>query len=369
MKKNMFKKLFFLLLIPLIALLTYWYAAMPNAWEQIYSMGINKFMIQSLSLIFGIFPFSVFEFFIYVLVLLAIIYPLYLLVKIIKDHASGWTIFFNGLLNIGVFSTILFTAFILMWGLNYKRPQFGISEKIIAGDYTSEELGTLYSHLLDQAAKIRAQLPEDENGAMKTLGDYKDVFKRAQLGYDVAGEKFIELTGDYGPAKPILISKLLNYTGITGIYSPFTGEPNVNIAILDLNLPVTTCHEMAHQRGYGFEDQCNFIAYLTCVLHPDLDFQYSGYILAISYISNALASSNYPLLLELNDTMSPKVLSDLDYHNDYWAQFEGDVQEISNNINSSYLQANGVESGTHSYGKVVDLLLAYYDKYSDILEK
>lgn len=359
----MYKKLFFLLLIPLSILLTYWYAASPSAWEHIYSMGINKFIIQVVSLVFGIFPFSVFEFFIYAILLLIIIYPIYLIVKIIRNHKLGWTIFLNGLLNIGVFVSTLFTAFILMWGLNYKRPQFGISEKIVAGEYTTEQLGELYGYLLNQAAEIRNQLPEDENGTMKALGNYRDIFKRAQLGYDVAGEKFIELTGDYGIAKPLLISKWLNYTGITGIYSPFTGEPNVNVAILDLNLPVTTCHEMAHQRGYGFEDQCNFIAYLTCVMHPDLDFQYSGYILAISYVSNALASSNYPLLLELNSTMSPKVLFDLNYHNDYWAQFEGDVQDVATNINSSYLQANGVESGTQSYGKVVDLLLAYYDKY------
>lgn len=363
MKKSTKYKLLLFLLIPLVTLLTYWYAAMPNAWEEIYSMGINKFMIQGLSLIFGIFPFSVFEFFIYTAVLLIIIYPIYLIVKIIKNRKVGWRIFFNGLLNVGVVITIFFSAFILMWGLNYKRPQFGISEKIVAGEYTTEQLGELYSYLLNQAAQIRTQLPEDENGAMQALGDYKDIFKRAQLGYDVAGEKFIELTGDYGIAKPILASKWLNYTGITGIYSPFTGEPNVNIAILDLNLPVTTCHEMAHQRGYGFEDQCNFIAYLTCVMHPDLDFQYSGYILAISYISNALASSNYPLLLELNNNMSDEVRFDLNYHNDYWTQFDGDVQEISNNINSSYLQANGVQSGTNSYGKVVDLLLAYYDKF------
>lgn len=363
MKRKTVYKLLVLLLIPICTLLSYWYAAMPNAWERIYSMGINKFCIQIMSLISGIIPFSIFEILIYAVVILAIGYLIYLLIKIITNFKNGFKILGNGILNIAVCITIGYSIFMLMWGLNYKRPQFGASEGIVVSEYTSEQLGELYAFLLNQAGKIRDQLPEDENGNMLALGDYRDIFKRAQKGYDVASEKFIELAGDYGVAKPILASKWLNYTGITGIYSPFTGEPNVNTAILDMNLPVTTCHEMAHQRGYGFEDQCNFVAYLTCVMHPDLDFQYSGYMLAISYVSNALASVDYELLLTYNNQMPEKVYNDLNNHNDYWAQFEGEVQEISTNINNSYLESNGVESGTHSYGKVVDLLLAYYDKY------
>lgn len=363
MKKSTKYKLLLLLLIPLATLLAYWYTSMPYGWERFYSMGINKFFIQCLSLLMGWIPFSVFEILIYILIFLVIIYIIYIIIKCIRSLKSSPKILLNTLLNIGVFLSIIYTSFMLMWGLNYKRPQFGLSENLVVGEYTPQQLGELYSFLLAQAGKLRTQLPENEDGAMVALGDYRDIFKRAQLGYDVAGEQFIELTGDYGIAKPILASKWLNYTGITGIYSPFTGEPNVNVAILDMNLPVTTCHEMAHQRGYGFEDQCNFIAYLTCIMHPDLDFQYSGYILAISYVSNALASTDYNLLLELNNAMPEKVYFDLNYHNDYWSQFEGEVQEISNNINSTYLQANGVESGTQSYGKVVDLLLAYYDKY------
>lgn len=363
MKKSTKYKFLLLLLIPLTTLLAYWYAAMPYGWEKFYSMGINKFFIQCLSLLMSWIPFSIFEILIYTLIILVIIYIFYIILKCIRNIKSSPKIFLNMLLNIGVFLSILYTSFMLLWGLNYKRPQFGLSENLIVGEYTPQQLGELYSFLLTQAGKIRNQLPENDDGAMVALGDYKDIFNRAQLGYDIAGEKFIELTGDYGIAKPILASKWLNYTGITGIYSPFTGEPNVNVDILDMNLPVTTCHEMAHQRGYGFEDQCNFIAYLTCIMHPDLDFQYSGYILAISYVSNALASTDYNLLVELNNDMPEKVYFDLNYHNDYWSQFDGEVQEISNNINSTYLQANGVESGTQSYGKVVDLLLAYYDKY------
>lgn len=335
----------------------------PTLGEKFYSTSLNKYFIMLMSRVWGVFPFSVFEFLIYGSVLAILFYTLYTLVKLFKNFSQGLSIVLHFSLNIAVFLALLYIAFLLMWGLNYKRPSFADSYGIHPGTYSAKDLGELYAYLLKQAAKVRAELPEDENGVMKALGSPTDIFKRAQAGYDEASKTFEKLSGVYGKPKPILASPALNYTGITGIYSPFTGEPNVNTAILDMDIPATACHEMAHQRGYGFEDECNFIAYLVCSMHPDLDFQYSGYILAIAYTSNALAKVDLPLLQQINTTMSDKILSDLNYHNAFWDQYEGEIQEVSDQINSNYLQANGVASGTQSYGKVVDLLLSYYDMF------
>ncbi len=228
---------------------------------------------------------------------------------------------------------------------------------------TPEQLGELYSYLLDQAGKIREELPEDENGNAIPYGDHQDIFRRAQAGYDIAGQAFEALNGHYGKAKAVFASPLKNYTGITGIYSPFTGEPNINIAVPPITIPSTTCHEMAHQRGYGFESECNFIAYITSMANPDLDFQYSAYIMAISYTSNALAQADREILLSINATMSDKVYKDLVNINEFWDSYKGGVKETAEQINNAYLQSNGVESGTESYGEMVNLLLALYDKY------
>ena len=81
----------------------------------------------------------------------------------------------------------------------------------------------------------------------------------------------------------------MSYTNITGIYSPFTAEANVNVSVPKSTLLFTTMHEMAHQRGFASENEANFIAYLTCIAHPDVDFQYSGYLNALNYVNRALA--------------------------------------------------------------------------------
>ena len=41
-----------------------------------------------------------------------------------------------------------------------------------------------------------------------------------------------------------------------------------------------------------------------------------------------------------------------------------EIDEISNNVNNAYLKANGVSEGVKSYGKMVDLLLTFYNLYT-----
>ncbi|OON93433.1 MAG: hypothetical protein ATN32_08960 [Candidatus Epulonipiscium fishelsonii] len=359
-------KLLILLLTPFSILLVYLYAAYPQVWETFYSLRINKYFIEGLSSVFGVVSFSVFETLIGFTLIFLVGFLIGTVYYIFKYKNNALKILGNSLLNIGVVASIIFTMFITFWGLNYKRPEFGEKENLVVKKYTHGDLGEFYKHILTQAGRIRNHLSEDENGIVKMYGDYDNIFCRAPLGFYNLGEEFETLDGIYGPVKPIMISELLNYTGITGIYSPFTGEPNVNVAIPEMFIPSTTCHEMAHQHGYGFEDQCNFIAYITCMAHPHLDFKYSGYLLGIAYTSNALAKVDHDLLVAINKHYMPKkVLADLNYGNDFWDQYEGEVQEASQQINNSYLKANGVKAGTESYGEVVDLLLSYYEKYHE----
>ena len=46
----------------------------------------------------------------------------------------------------------------------------------------------------------------------------------------------------------------------------------------------------------------------------------------------------------------------------YWQQFEGPVQEASNQANNLFLQANMQIDGVQSYGRMIDLVLAWYEQ-------
>ena len=44
----------------------------------------------------------------------------------------------------------------------------------------------------------------------------------------------------------------------------------------------------------------------------------------------------------------------------FWDRFDGKVAEASTQLNDRYLKANNQEDGVRSYGRMVDLMLAYY---------
>ena len=78
------------------------------------------------------------------------------------------------------------------------------------------------------------------------------------------------------------------------------------------------------------------------------------------HASNALYSADYALWEQAAALRSDAVERDIASNNAYWARYDQPVAEVSNRVNDAYLKANGQENGVQSYGRMVDLLLAYY---------
>lgn len=352
-----------ILLLPLSLFLNYIASKYPDIVESLYSTSINKLTIEILSFITGFIPFSMYDVFVVILILSGIIYIFITIKRCMLNKKSIYNIISKFILNILSFFSILYFLFIILWGINYNRIPFNESIGIDISKHSESDLSNLYEFLINKCNSIRYNLSEDENGVVMIDGGYKSIFERSEKGYDNIEKKYPILQGNYSRPKYILSSEIFNYTGITGIYFPFTGQANVNINAPIMTIPSTTMHEMAHQRGYAHEDEANFIAYLSCINHPDLDFQYSGYLLALSHTSNALYKENIDMLKKLNSKLSKDVKDDIIYKNEFWRKYEGKINEVSNKINDSYLKSNGVEDGDKSYGRMIDLLLSYYDKF------
>ena len=346
---------------------------MPTLVEKYYSNGINIYIVKTLSKISSVLPFSLFEILIYIFILSILIFLIYSIIYIIRNPRKILVYLKNSTLNIISIAGIIYFLFVILWGINYNRVDLEDSlityynsaedKNIKNVDYDNDDLIKLYKFLIEKCNETRVKVLEDENNVMKCNLDYKDVLKRATNAYSNVSILNLNKKGIYATTKPILNSNLLCYTGITGIYSPFTGEANINVSSPDIYIPFTTLHEMAHQRGYASEDEANFLAYLACINNKDYDFQYSGYILALKYTSSALAKIDYNSLINANRNLSQAVINDLNNSNEFWQQYEGKVNEVSDNINNNYLKANGIKEGTISYSKIVNLLLTYYSLY------
>ena len=255
---------------------------------------------------------------------------------------------------------VIYLVFNLMWGLNYNRETFAEISGLPVEPASVEELAELAAHLTHRANELREWTAEDERGVMLLSNGVQDVFNRAHLGYLEAAKIYPELGGQYGPPKGVMLSRYLSHAGIAGLYFPFTAEANVNTKIPHFKLPSTTAHEMAHQRGFAREDEANYIAYLTCTLHPDLSFQYSGVMMALMYTMNTLYTYNMEAWAEIRSEYSDGMNRDLQDYREYLARYQGPAKETFTRINDTYLIANRQEEGVQSYSDMVDLLLAEF---------
>lgn len=355
-------KLAAVLLIPLGILLAHVSSVNGKAVESLYSKLIYRAAEQPLSFVTGIFPFSLAEFIVILAPLGVVLYTVRTAARCFKKPESCMHNLLNYAGNLLVSASIVFFLFIGIWGLNYYRQPFAELAGLDVRPSSVKELEEVCRVLIDKANTLRIHVNEDSGGVMDIKESKRDILKRCIKGYEKASSVFPELGGRYGNPKPVLLSRLMSYTGISGVYFPFTGEANVNISIPDSMIPCTASHEMAHQRGFAREDEANYIAYLVCSLHPDYDFQYSGTLLALMNAMNALYRSDPDSYFNLGKMYSEGVKRDIIALDDFWSQFEGPVERTSEKINNAYLKANKQKDGVQSYGRMVDLLIAEHRK-------
>lgn len=340
------------------------FKAIPQIIESFYSMKIYKFINIPLNIITGLFPFSISEVGIYLILL----FFFYKILVLFKNLIQGKIIFksFKPILiivkRILLYACVIYFSFLCLWGLNYHRIPFADAANIKVNQYSKKNLEELCLHLIEQANLLREEVNENSLGIMTIPQGKRWVLENANIGFDNISNVYNTLSGQYGKPKPVLLSEFMCYTGIAGIYFPFTGEANININVPYPNLPSTVTHEMAHQRGYAREDEANFIAYLSSVSNPYVEFKYSGTLLALTHSVNALYKEDKEIYEKLKGNFSEGLLRDLNHINSFWEKYEGPLERASTDLNNAYLKANNQKDGIKSYGRMVDLLIAYYDE-------
>lgn len=202
------------------------------------------------------------------------------------------------------------------------------------------------------------QVTRDSDGLMVLDGSESG---RAVKAMYSLGKKYEGMAGYYPQPKALAGSWLLSIQNLTGIYAPFTVEANYNNDMTDYNIPFTACHELSHLRGFMQEEEANFIAYLACMESDAAEFRYSGSLLGWIHCSNALRREDTEAWREIRGKLSEKAAPDLLANSEFWSSYEGKAAEVSEKINDRYLKANGQADGVKSYGRMVDLLIAYYN--------
>ena len=247
-----------------------------------------------------------------------------------------------------------------MWNAAYYAPGFQARSGLTAQPYPVEKLEQVTALFAQKAAEYAPQVERDENGLFAQ--DREDIFSRGPAVYQNLEKEFPCLALERPVrAKPLFFSRLQSILGFTGVYFPFTGEANVNVDAPACMLPATIAHEMAHQRMVASEQEANFVGIAAAITSGDPVFQYSGYLLGLVQLCNALYPVDGEAWREIVETwFTPELAADWNANNAYWAQLSSPVEEAAGQVYDSFLKGNDQELGMRSYGACVDLLVAYF---------
>ena len=226
---------------------------------------------------------------------------------------------------------------------------------------SAKELFDTAEHL---CAELEALTPEIEfldDGSSKMPYSYKEMNQKLLDAYERFCEKQDFMDHFYSRAKPVMLSEPMSYTHITGVYTFFTGEANINVNFPDYTIPYTAAHELAHQRGIAREDEANFIAFLVCLESEDPYLRYSALLNVYEYVASALYSADRELYKESYKGLPESIKAEEVAYSRFFDKYRHNVAaDVSQKTNDLYLQSQGSPEGTKSYNLVVDLAVAYY---------
>lgn len=303
-----------------------------------------------------IFPFSVAEIFI-ILSPILLVLLIILIVHIAKKGKKSSIKFLNVVIAI---ACLIFVLFVWTYSSGYHTSKIEDKMRLKREEVSEEELYLTSEIFIEKLNELSKSVEYDKTGASVMPYSYSEMSKKICYGY----EKFVEKNGVlrtyHSRVKPIILSEPMTYTHISGIYTFMSGEANINTNYPDFIMASTAAHEMAHQRGIAREDESNFISFAVLIETEDPFLMYSAYLDAYSTVFNDLYNTNQELYFQLVSKLDKKVLNDLISYSDFFEKYaESKASEVTESVNDSYLQANGQEEGTKSYGMITELICAY----------
>ena len=256
---------------------------------------------------------------------------------------------------------MVFNLFVWNFAPGYNaRPldeKLGLERKAVS----AAELYSTSDFLLEELKAIEDEILFLETGSSQMPYSYAEMNTLLMQAYDRATQKYDFIDDFHSRVKPVMLSEPMSYTHITGVYTFFTGEANINVNFPDYTIPYTAAHELAHQRGIAREDEANFVAFLVCMESDDAYIRYSGALNLYEYVVSALYSADKDLYKESYVKQPKTIIAERIAYSEFFDKYrENTVADISEATNNAYLQSQGTPQGTRSYGMVVDLAVAYY---------
>lgn len=306
-----------------------------------YSVSIYPLITGSAGRLFGAVPFSVAEIAVCVL-------PFIIAADIFYFRRDLRTAFSH----IALIASVLFFLYAANCGVNYHRNSFVDQKALADAEFTQDQLEEFCEYVIGRL---------DECGPEPDYPQGKDLADSARLSMYRLSEDVPSLRGHYPPPKQLtVLSRAFSAMGVSGIYSPFTVEANINGEMPGMEKPFTACHELSHLRGYMNEGEASYIGWLACIGSEDPSFSRSGWLIAWLYAGGALRRADPESYDRLCKKLPSYAVSEIEENSLFWTSRETKASEVQDRINDAYLKANGLKGGIQSYGMLTTLMLMHY---------
>ena len=262
-------------------------------------------------------------------------------------------------------ASLFFSVFVLGFGCGYHGSTLGEKMGIEKKPVSVDELEKTALWLSDYVWEEIDAIEYGEDNFSKLPYSLSTLNGKLLEAYDNVCDSYGFVQRLSSRIKPVMLSEAMSYTHITGVYTYFTGEANLNVNFPDYTLPFTAAHELAHQRGIAREDEANFVAFLVCISSDDPYIRYSGYLNMFEYVAPNIYYASEDRYWAVMDSLPENAVKEIYAYADFFEKYQDSVVgDISESVNNGYLQMQGTV-GVKSYGLVVDLTVAYWNSKID----
>lgn len=347
----------------LAVLLFFALAAAPEWVERIYARGLWPLLSRPLSRVTGAVPLAVAE-------LLIAGYALWLMAALglagyaaFQRRRSWRNVLVRGAQRILRHAGFAVFAFYVLWGFNYARPAF--EQRMGWNEYQpapAAELIALAQAAVTAANRAYLEIHDTTDaGQPTTIADRRALEAAIDTGW-IRAARLLGLppaaAARYGHAKWPLTNVIVRL-GMSGMYAPWTAEPNLPRGLPALALPHTMAHEKAHQRGTTSEAEANFLGFIAASLAPDPVAQYSAAVFAARQLLGLLVAQSPDDARRFAGQLVPGITRDRTDVARFFDQYSSFVWAIASGVNNRYLRANRVRHGIADYSRSAGLIVTF----------
>ena len=227
-------------------------------------------------------------------------------VRISKHSSAKNCRFILGLLSI---LSLLFSMFVLNFAAAYRgstlEDKLGLERSKVSAD---ELVATAYA-LLDKIGGVIDDVQFDYGSFSIMPYSLSELSEKLCDAYASVCKKYPFLQSMRTKVKPIVLSEPMTYTHISGVYSYFTGEANINTNFPDYASLHRGARTFASTRYRARTRQIS--CFLVCIESDDPYIQYSGYFNMLGYVINSLYTADSAEYMRIWMSMDRRLVSSL----------------------------------------------------------